>query len=370
MRVTYNPYLRKKFKKDLHGTVYIRVTCERKHLYVNTFLYLEEKYWDKKKLTVRVNEPDAAQLNDLIALEISKVRRTIIDFRLKGGVIGFESIKQLFIVNNIQTPIVDIKDYYNTESNVSSNRKKLMTTAVKHALANNVPDVLQNIKSSHLIALKNQLSKNLKKNTVLSIMKRLKTLLKFAVAKEIINKNPMDGIILGEFESKKDFLTEYDLKKIEAIVPDLNADYAKIAKMFLFSCYTGLRFSDAMNLEKMEIKKNDSGLGLYFSQRKTKELNYIPLLPEAVKLLLEVKGLKYTNQYYNRTLKSIGEVAGIKTSITSHLARHTFATIGLNKGIKMEVMQSLLGHSNIKITQGYAKLLDSTKREELNKWSK
>ncbi len=93
-------------------------------------------------------------------------------------------------------------------------------------------------------------------------------------------------------------------------------------------------------------------------------------MPEADQLFNDVKKLKVTNQYYNRCLKEIGSAAKVSAVLSSHLARHTFATIGINKGIKLEVMQSLLGHSDIKTPQGYAELFDTTKREELSKWNK
>jgi site-specific recombinase XerD len=370
MRVTYNAYLRPKHSHDEHGTVYIRVTCERKHIYVNTFVYLERRFWNTKKGVVLPSCPDCESLNDLIAIELAKVRRNLIDFRLKGNEVNLSNLQKFYAIGLNSSELKDLVESYNRETNVSITRKRHMNTAVKHALSSGVPAAVCQIRFSHMNALKNFLSKNLKKNTMLSILKRLKSLFNYAVKNGILEKSPMDGLVLGDFESKTDFLTEMDLKKIEKVLPGLNKDLQPVAKMFVFCCYTGLRFGDAMNLKNCKVVDTDHGRAILFVTNKTQKKQYIPLLPEADKLLTEIKGLKYSNQYYNRCLKEIGSLSGVATKLSSHLARHTFATIGLNKGIKIDVMQSLLGHSDIKTTQGYAKLLDSTKWEELSKWNK
>lgn len=76
---------------------------------------------------------------------------------------------------------------------------------------------------------------------------------------------------------------------------------------------------------------------------------------------------KFTNKHTNDTLKDIAKIAGIKTNITFHVAIHTFATLALNKGVPMEVVSKLLGHSQIKTTEIYAKVSDQYKFLELKK---
>lgn len=93
-----------------------------------------------------------------------------------------------------------------------------------------------------------------------------------------------------------------------------------------------------------------------------------PLLSYAVDLLPVVIGSPIRNREYNKGIRQVVAIAGIEKEITSHLARHTFGTIAINKGIRIEVLQHLMGHKNIKTTQIYAKLMDATKVLELAKW--
>lgn len=88
-----------------------------------------------------------------------------------------------------------------------------------------------------------------------------------------------------------------------------------------------------------------------------------------MKLLPEVTGFEITNQYYSRELKLIGDKAKLTQPITAHIARHAFATIALNSGAPIEIVQALMGHSDIKTTQIYAKLMDNTKAKALAKWN-
>ena len=370
MRVTFHPYCRPKKPTDKHGTIYIRVTCQRKHIYQNTFIYLDRRFWNQKQQIVLPSCPEADGYNDLIAMELAKVRRAVIDHRLKGKPVSFADLQKLFTVGVESSELKALVEMYNKESNVSITRKRHMNTALRHAINNGVPAVIQQIKPSHIRELKIKLSKSMMKNTMLSVMKRLKSIFNFGVQNGIIEKNPMDGITLGDFETKHHYLTEKELEKIKMVFPDLSKEIQPVAKMFLFCCFTGLRFGDAMKLRHFKVVETDQGRALHFKAGKTGKEQFIPLLPEANTLLQEVVKLKYSNQYYNRCLKELGKLSGIDQPLTSHLARHTFATIGINKGIKVEIMQELLGHSDIKTTQGYAKLFNKTKWEEMGKWDK
>jgi integrase/recombinase XerC len=95
----------------------------------------------------------------------------------------------------------------------------------------------------------------------------------------------------------------------------------------------------------------------------------IPLIDKAHALLPEYKFKVLTNQKTNLHLKKIKALCKIETNISCHVARHTFATIGLNCGIPLEVVSEVLGHSSTRVTKIYAKMLDEFKINELKKWS-
>ena len=130
--------------------------------------------------------------------------------------------------------------------------------------------------------------------------------------------------------------------------------------MFLFACYTGLSYSDIRDFEVEDgyitdkRKKTGEGYIIYITQKAKRILDKYDKLP-----LL-------TNQVTNRYLEEICYKAGIKKA-TFHMARHTFAVDALNKGVPLEVVSRILGHSKISTTQVYAKVLRSTIKEHMSK---
>ncbi len=368
LRINCKPYLRKKYPNDSHGTILIRVTCERKNVYHNVYEYILEKQWNACKCCVRKNHPNAALINDVIQKELQKIQGLLLTNKLKGNDVSHAAIKALVHHKSNLIPLEQVVKDYIVFNAVTNRRASAFMVTLRHCAENGVPANIEQIKENHVAVLKSNLSKKLQQNSLIAILSRLKSVFNFAVKRELIQKTPMANIKLGEWETKKDFLSETELSQLVQSFDKYN-DYQKgVAAMFIFCCYTGLRFSDAVALTAANITETENGPAMLFTTKKTKSQQLVPLLPQAVELLQLVLGKTYSNQYYNRTLKEIAKVAGIGKDVTSHLARHTFATLGSSKGIKLEVMQALLGHANIKTTQGYAKLMDVTKFTEIAKW--
>ena len=110
---------------------------------------------------------------------------------------------------------------------------------------------------------------------------------------------------------------------------------------------------------------------------KTGYLVGIPLTQKAIKLILtnyqsesDLLFRVYCNKVTNRVLKQIGRQYNIPKKLTCHVARHTFATISITLGIPIEVVSKLLGHTDLKTTQVYAKIVDKVKEREMEKWNK
>ena len=142
---------------------------------------------------------------------------------------------------------------------------------------------------------------------------------------------------------------------------------------FLFSIYTGLRWSDINNLTWDQIKFTaNSGYSLHFNQQKTKGVEYLPIPNKALTFVGVLqnnservfKGLKYS-AWHNLKIREWMMNAGITRKITFHSARHTYATLLLTKKIDIYVVSNMLGHKNIKTTQVYAKVVDQRKIEAI-----
>ena len=150
--------------------------------------------------------------------------------------------------------------------------------------------------------------------------------------------------------------------------------------VFIFACYTGLAYADIAALRADNIKKMfDGRLWIVTHRQKTKTNVNVPLLPMAEKILKKYEGQfqdgeilpVLSNQKMNAYLKEIGDICEIEKKITFHLARHTFATtMTLGKGVPIESVSKMLGHTNIQTTQIYARITNDKISRDMETLSK
>jgi site-specific recombinase XerD len=144
-----------------------------------------------------------------------------------------------------------------------------------------------------------------------------------------------------------------------------------VRDMFVFCCYTGLAYVDVHKLKRSELVKGiDGNLWIYTSRQKTDTVSRIPVLPVALSIIRTYEDhpqcvVKDTllpvmsNQKMNAYLKEIADLCKINKPLTFHIARHTFATtVTLNNGVPIESVAKMMGHTSIKTTQIYAKVMD------------
>ena len=192
--------------------------------------------------------------------------------------------------------------------------------------------------------------------------KCLKALLNRAVEFGKLDRNPYDRL-RGKFKrgdiETVDFLTEEEMEAFEATTPPPGTLMDVAHDLFIFQMYTGLGYSDsqAFDLSQYQLL---NGEWVHVGERIKTGVNYVSqLLPPVVEVLekYEWKVPTIDNSDYNRCLKALGLVAGITRPLHSHMARHTFATYMLNNGSNIHNVSAMLGHTNIRQTQRYAKVL-------------
>ncbi|WP_309613993.1 site-specific integrase [Flavobacterium sp.] len=150
--------------------------------------------------------------------------------------------------------------------------------------------------------------------------------------------------------------------------------YEVLKRAFLFSCLTGLRWSDVHNLKWKDIRDRDGVPHIVFTQKKTKNAEVLPISSNAIELIGDKGddndrvfiGLRYS-AYFNTALLVWVTNAGIKKHITFHCARHTNAVLLLNNGVDIYVVSKMLGHKEIKTTAIYAKVMHKTKIDAVEK---
>ena len=167
------------------------------------------------------------------------------------------------------------------------------------------------------------------------------------------------------------------LDKLKALRFDgLDEDMETSRNVFLFACYTGAAYCDLMALNREHLIRDDEGaLWLKFNRQKTGVLCRVKLLPEALRLLKQLHSdaretlLPYMNYAtYLSCLKAISLRAGLSLTITTHTARHTFATlVTLEQGVPIETVSKMLGHSTVRMTERYAKVTPQKLFEEFDR---
>ena len=156
---------------------------------------------------------------------------------------------------------------------------------------------------------------------------------------------------------------------------ELEEEMETARDLFVFACHTGAAYCDLMGLSKTHLVRDDEeNLWMKFNRKKTGVLCRIKLLPEAVRLIEKMHSdereallpfIKYPT--YQSCLKALRLRAGISFPFTSHTARHTFATlITLEQGVPIETVSKMLGHTNVSMTERYAKVTPQKLFEEFN----
>lgn len=214
--------------------------------------------------------------------------------------------------------------------------------------------------------------KGCQQNTVVRYIKCLKKITNLARANDWMAKDPFLGIRFHEKEVVREFLTMDELQTIYRKEFPLER-LTLVRDVFIFAAVTGLAFIDVQQLAPEHIVRDNNGnLWIRKPRQKTKNMCNIPLLDIPQEILRKYadhptckkKGVLLPvpcNQKMNSYLKEIADICMIRKNLTTHCARHSYATsVCLANGVSLENVAKMLGHSNIKMTQHYARVFDSS----------
>ena len=200
---------------------------------------------------------------------------------------------------------------------------------------------------------------------------KLKATLNQAVEDGIIPHSPATHVKPAKIEDvHREYLTFEELQRLAKV----DCKFPVLKQAFLFSCLTGLRWSDIQKLTWDEVQELDGVKRILFRQKKKTGFDYFDIPDQAVQYLGErgkpderaFIALKYS-AWHNMALQRWCMDAGINKTITFHCGRHTFAVLQLSLGTEIFTVSKLLGHKELKTTQVYARILDEKKREAVNK---
>ncbi|MDA3911448.1 MAG: site-specific integrase [Bacteroidales bacterium] len=205
-------------------------------------------------------------------------------------------------------------------------------------------------------------------NAIVTKFRFLKKYCGLAIRKGYLRKNPFSDYKIHEIDKDPVYLTPLELESLETFFVNMPAGFHRdILQMFLFFCFTGLRYSD---WNKVTGQMIDAKVINVQMQKTSKSLN-IPIANRAIKYVPDVytKSSIFQNisdQYINRELKKIAKAAGIDKPISTKTARHSFSVYFLNRGGNLFALKNLLGHKKIESTLVYSRLVDLTLKDQIS----
>jgi len=392
MRSTFKVlFYLKRDKQKSNGMIplYCRITVDGKEARFGMKCDVNPKYWDVEASKATGRTADALKINSIVENTIASIYNTYRDLQGRDNYVTAEKIKNVFLgLDAKQVSLLELFDSHNREKEkligISvckstcygySHTRKLLSDFIMykfnlHDIA--IREVNRQFIDDFEIYLYTQYSYS--NNGAFPVLNRIKHIMEIAVEGGIIARNPFKERKLRLQKVDRGYLTQSEIETIlDCQFEDKNLE--KVRDIFIFCVFTGMAYIDVKHLTNSQIQSSIEGNMWIRGKRIKTNIEYnIPLL-NIPKMILEkysgkVKnGLSlpvFGNIYYNRLLKTMGQICGINKKVTSHVARHTFATLTLTKGVSIESVSKMLGHTKISTTQLYARITDKKISHEMN----
>jgi len=374
-------YLRKNsLNKRGEAAIMVRITVNSERAQFSSNLSVIPEQWDIKAGTVQGNTAEVHRLNGTL----DNIRAAIInhynEIERFGEIATAEKVKNTFLgVKTGKLTLLELfaKHLEDTKALVGINKSK--ATFQKYSVTfkrlqnflkykYKLSDInLHEVNHMFLVDFENYLRTicDCNANTTSKFMQFFKRIIIMAKNNGWIQADPFANYKIRLQKVDRGYLTETELNAImekEFAIKRLE----QVRDIFIFSCFTGLAYIDVKNLNKDKIRTTFNGETWIISKRKkTNVTANIPLLEVPRMILEKYKGTLpdrqvlpvISNQKMNSYLKEIADMCVIGKNLTFHLARHTFATtVTLSKGVPIESVSKMLGHTNIRTTQIYARI--------------
>ena len=386
-------YMRGNFvNKEGKSPIVLRITLDGDRVTIGTTgITITPSLWDIKKQRLKGKTTEALQVNkklDNIESEIQEIS----DKLEYEGKLSLEKVKAIYLNTEDDSNTIgalfdkylsSIKDQVAVRHLSTTTLQKYMLCQVRFmAMLNDkfhckdmllkdvTPAVIQDF-SVYLMTVVRQCN-----NTAMKTMKTLKTVILYGIKLGVIHSNPYLGVKLHLEPVDRGFLTAEELQSI--IKKDFEIDRLGFVRdLFVFSCFTGLSYIDVKKLKADNIVTLNGIEWIKMAREKTSTPVSVVLFDGAKCIIKKYENdpkrkdklfPSMSNQKMNQYLKEIATSCGIKKNITFHMARHTFATLTLSKGVPIESVSRMLGHTNIKTTQIYAKITNKKIEEDMTKF--
>ena len=376
-----------KLLKNGEAPVCMRITVNKRVAEIMIKRSIPVDLWNQKKECSKGKDRVATELNHYINTVRAKVLQIHRELEIDNKPITANIIKDCFYGRDkVQRSLLEVYAEHNEKCRALIGKEYTESTVTKFDTSIN--RLKEYIRSCYhrddimLAELDGQFIRNFdfwlktekhcQNNSALKHLKNLKKVVRIALANDWIKKDPFYGIHFKQEEINVEFLSREELDIL------MNKEFAikrleQVRDIFVFCCFTALAFVDVQQLSREHlIKDNNGALWIRKARQKTNQMCNIPVLSIPQRILRKYednaecikKGVLLpviSNQRMNAYLKEIADLCGITKRLTTHVARHTAATVVfLANDVSMENVSKILGHSNIRMTQHYAKVLDSS----------
>lgn len=384
--------LLKENKADINGEMplYLRIIKDRKAKFISLGFKIKEKDWNPVNSTVKKSHPNSARLNNFIAHKIAEAQGITLEMEAQSNYVEPKSIKDKITGKDVMN-FFEYVDFYKLKVKATYSEGTMLKfisviaklkeyIGKKNFTFNDLSPVFLHKYEAYLRETMNNST-----NTIHANIKIIRRIVNEAIKDDIIpfDKNPFLKYAIKTEKTKIDFLTEDELSLMERIPLVEGSMKYHHRNMYIFAAYAGgLRISDLLTLKwssfdgerillntqktnsTVSIKLPNKALDIlnYYRKPTSKDTDFIfPFLKNDVDYSDSknlYKAISAASAYTNRDLKEFADMMGITKSLHFHTSRHTFATRALKKGMRIEYVSKLLGHSNIKTTQIYAKIVN------------
>lgn len=355
--------------KTTKGTVQIEILFERKRKWISTGVRLYSDQWnDKAKVKNTVQSVD---LNERLDAQMQNINEFINNLIKNKEAFSFDKLEHFLRYSQQKESFIDF-----IKRRVSERTDLRKGTLNTHAsLINSLEEFgrivyFSDITTANIMYYDDFLHKKYaKQTTVHGYHKRLKRYINESIKYELIKENPYNKLKFdrGKSEGIK-YLTIEQINQIRSLeIASESID--KVRDLFIFQCFTGLSYADLFKFDFSTVIERKNKFFIRDVRVKTQEEYFLMLLKPAMEILrkYDFKLPAISNYQYNLRLKIVQELAKIKLSLHSHMARHSFAVMALNMGVSIENLAKMMGHTDIKTTQIYAKVLNKSVQEEFEK---
>lgn len=385
-----------KVLKNGEHPILIRVTKDRKSSYLSIGISCSAKLWDTKENLPKRNHPDYAQIIVLIDKKRSEANKLLLELKTEGVEISANEIKNKISSKPLKGEVT-VGSYFAEFINRMENANRIgyadAFRFTKNSLFNFCKKrdfYFHEVNSSFILKYEEYLDgRNLAPNTVFLYLRTFKTLINYARKDGVVKKDydPFEGMSFAKYrriKTRKRALPKDTLLQIINLDISPNSHLFHYWNYFRFSylCW-GMNFIDSAYLTWDNINRDT----LVYTRQKTGDEFNILLMPEALSILKYYKEanlnpktnyifpifnenhvsaksknyrIKKVRSQYNNALKEIGKMIGITDTLTSYVARHTFANVLRQSGVSTTVIKDAMGHESEAMTEVYTSQLDAS----------